>query len=466
VTDVRRAESMPDLLRPWLTGQRWFAAKGTELTGLDRVGGLRLQDDDGLVGVEVHLVAARGTDGAATVYQIPLTYRSAPDPELEHARIGVFHHPELGERTVYDGPHDPVFVRALLRLLGGGRAAAVEGLAGGAVGVMQRVAAPPIGPSKVLSGEQSNTSIIVDPTGPDAMIIKLFRVLHAGSNPDVIVQTRLASAGCDRVPRPVGWIEGSWVGPDGDLVSGHLAYACEFMAGSEDAWRVACRAVEAGTSFSVPARELGEATAQVHLLLAQTMPTRPAGPGLLARLSDGLIGRVRWAVGLVPQLEPFAAAALRAMEAVRWVQGAPDLQQVHGDYHLGQVLHSPTRGWVLLDFEGEPLRPLAERLEPDLALRDVAGMTRSFDYAAQHTTVGLPADDPARVAATAWSAQAREAFLAGYAASGGHHTRADADLLRALELDKAMYETVYETLNRPGWVDIPMSAVSRLALGG
>ena len=204
----------------------------------------------------------------------------------------------------------------------------------------------------------------------------------------------------------------------------------------------------------------------MHLLLAQAMPTRPADPRLLAQLADGLVGRVHWAVGLVPQLAPFAAAALRAMDAVRSVQGAADLQQVHGDYHLGQVLHSPARGWVLLDFEGEPLRPLAERLEPDLALRDVAGMTRSFDYAAQHATVGQAVDDPGRVAATAWSAQAREAFLAGYARAGGHHSRADAELLRALELDKAMYETVYETLNRPGWVDIPMSAVRRLALAG
>jgi predicted trehalose synthase len=455
---------MPALLRPWLAEQRWFAAKGSELVGLDRVGGLRLQDDDGQVGVEVHLVAARGADGAATVYQIPLTYRSTPDPRLEHARIGQFHHPVLGERTVYDGPHDPVFVRALLRLLAGGRAAAVEGMTGGAVGVMQRVEPPTVGPSRVLSGEQSNTSIIVDPTGPDAMIVKLFRVLHPGSNPDVIVQTRLATAGCDRIPRPIGWIEGSWAGPGGDLVSGHLAYACEFMAESEDAWRVACRAVEAGESFAEQAWELGAATAQVHLLLAQAMPTRPADPRLLAQLADGLVGRVHWAVGLVPQLAPFAAAALRAMDAVRSVQGAADLQQVHGDYHLGQVLHSPARGWVLLDFEGEPLRPLAERLEPDLALRDVAGMTRSFDYAAQHATVGQAVDDPGRVAATAWSAQAREAFLAGYARAGGHHSRADAELLRALELDKAMYETVYETLNRPGWVDIPMSAVRRLAL--
>ena len=208
---------------------------------------------------------------------------------------------------------------------------------------------------------------------------------------------------------------------------------------------------------------MGRATASVHLLLARAMPTRPADPQLLAQLADSLVGRVHWAVGLVPALRPYAPSALRAMDAIRSTVHAPDLQQVHGDYHLGQVLHSPVRGWVLLDFEGEPLRPLSERLEPDLALRDVAGMTRSFDYAAQHATVGLSPGDPRRAAALAWSSEARDAFLAGYGDGGGEHILADPRLLRALELDKAMYEAVYETLNRPTWVDIPMSAVRRLA---
>jgi predicted trehalose synthase len=289
-------------------------------------------------------------------------------------------------------------------------------------------------------------------------------VLHAGANPDVVVQTRLAAAGCDRVPRPVGWVEGTWAaGPDGELVEGHLAYACEFVGDGEDAWRVACRAVESGASFADDARDLGLATAQVHTALVEAMPTTVADDTVLGRLADGLAARVTWAVGLVPALGAFAADALAAVAAVRDVAEPPPLQQVHGDYHLGQVLHSPTRGWVLLDFEGEPLRPLAERLEPDLALRDVAGMLRSFDYAARHATVTLPPDDPRSVAAHAWSVQARTAFLEGYEAGGGRVDAGSAStLLRALEIDKAMYEVVYETLNRPTWVDIPLSALRRL----
>jgi predicted trehalose synthase len=480
VTAPPCAGSIPDLLGPWLTRQRWFAAKSTELLRVRRIGGLRLADPHDVVGVEVHIVEVEMGNGERATYQVPLTYRSLPDPSLSSALIGVFRHPDLGDRLVYDGPHDPAFVSALLRLLSGGRAIAVDctigpngedccgsSTHGGAVGVMQRLRPPAPGPSRVLSGEQSNTSIIIGAGSTDPMIVKLFRLLCPGPNPDIVVQTRLATAGCDRVPEPVGWVEGSWRDPrSGSLVEGHLAYACEFLGDGEDAWRVACRAVERGESFVTKARGLGRATASVHACLGEAMPTVTATPGVLAGIADGLVERTRWAVTQVPELTPFAPAALDAYDAVRGLSSAPGLQHVHGDYHLGQVLHSPARGWILLDFEGEPLRPLAERLAPDLALRDVAGMIRSFDYAACHASVGLPPDSPKVVSARAWSAQARASFLAGYAEGGGWEgseiSQSESILLRALEIDKVMYEVVYETLNRPEWVGIPMSALTRI----
>ena len=288
----------------------------------------------------------------------------------------------------------------------------------------------------------------------------------------MVVQPALAAGGSDRVARPLGWLEGAWTGPDGTPARGHLAYACEFLAGSEDAWRVACRAIDAGQSFATEAGELGRATADVHRTLAKVLPTVPITPEELARIAAGLADRARWAVREAPVLAPYAQTALRLLAEVTSVQ--PDLpsgpegmalQQVHGDLHLGQVLHSPTRGWILLDFEGEPLRPLAQRMEPDLALRDVAGMLRSFDYAARHSTIGLAPDDSRVLAADGWAADCRRAFLDGYAAVTGHDPRlAGGRLLRALELDKAFYEVVYETRNRPGWVEVPMAAVRR-ALG-
>ena len=144
-------------------------------------------------------------------------------------------------------------------------------------------------------------------------------------------------------------------------------------------------------------------------------------------------------------------AAGRGCEA-HW----PPLQRIHGDYHLGQVLHSPERGWVLLDFEGEPLRPLSERSLPDQWVRDVAGMLRSFDY------VGGTREQADGASARDWVASAQQAFLDGYAARAGEDPRSLGALLAAFELDKAMYEVVYEARNRPGWLAIPLGAVRRL----
>jgi 1,4-alpha-glucan branching enzyme len=470
-----------ELLQRWLPGQRWFADKGGVAPQMRRVGGIRLQDPDGEVGIEILLLGVlAGADGGAdggvdegagearwtTVYQVPLTYRGAPVQALAAALVGTFEHATLGPRWVYDGPHDPAFVRAWLRLVADGEAAfADQGPAfGTARGVRQPGGLPidPDAPARVLRGEQSNTSVIVGADGPAPAIVKIFRVLAAGDNPDVVVQSALAAAGCERVPRPVGWVEAEWPGPDGGTTSGHLAFAAEFLAGSEDAWRVACRAVESDASFAAQARDLGVATAQVHAAMAAALPTAPATRELLDDLADGLLDRVGWAVAQAPVLADREAAARRAVAAVAGVGEGLVLQQVHGDYHLGQVLHSPERGWVLLDFEGEPLRPLAERLVPDLALRDVAGMLRSFDYAARHATMTLPDGDPRVAAADAWADACREAFLDGYAEAAGRDPRADGPLLRALELDKALYEVVYETRNRPGWVAVPLHAVRRL----
>ncbi len=466
-----RAGTVLELLDAWLPHQRWYAAKGGGRPELARLGGLLLTDDGasrcGPAQVDVLFVQATTADGGSALYQVPLTYRSAPVDELAPALVGVHDDPECGERYVYDGPHDPAYRRALLRLL------ATEGEAwsgeGAALGRARAVRPPggwasdPEAPAKVLGGEQSNTSIIVDADGERPVILKVFRVLAGGDNPDVVVQTALAAAGSSRVARPAAWLEGWWPVVGGKApVHGHLVYGCEFLPGSRDAWREATDAVGAGRGFAAEAHGLGAATAEVHLTLARALPSRPVDRAALDALADGLLARVDWAVRAVKALEPFTDAARTAADAVRHVTSAPDLQQVHGDYHLGQVLHSADRGWILLDFEGEPLRPLAERTAPDLALRDVAGMLRSFDYAARHATVGVDPHDPRSVAAQEWATQCREAFLDGYAGAGGDDPRRHDVLLRALELDKALYEVVYETRNRPTWLQIPLGAVRRL----
>ena len=471
-----RASSVLELLAGWLPRQRWYAGKGAGTPEVARLGGLLLADDGGAFGgpadVDVLFLQVTTPDGVGATYQVPVTVRARPVPELAPAMVGIVADPARGELHVYDGAHDPAYVRALLHLLAAegeawsgegaalGRARAVRPAGGWASATASGWASAP---TRVLGGEQSNTSIVVAADGPEPVIVKVFRVLAGGDNPDVVVQTALAAAGSTRVARPAGWLEGWWPVPGGKAPEhGHLAYVCEFLPGSRDAWREATEAVTQDRGFSGQAHDLGAATAEVHLTLARAMSTRPVDRAALDAIADGLLARVDWAVDAVKALEPFTLAARAAADAVRHVDEAPDLQQVHGDYHLGQVLHSATRGWILLDFEGEPLRPLSERTAPDLALRDVAGMLRSFDYAARHSTVGLDPDDRRAVAAQRWAGECRASFLDGYAETGAEDPRKHAVLLRALELDKALYEVVYETRNRPTWIGIPLGAVRRL----
>ncbi len=443
-------DQLEELLAQWMPRQRWFADKGEEVPPPRLVGRITVgAEDDHLARIDLVAVGER-------VYQVPLTCRPEPAPHLAAALIG-----RLGSGTdravechVYDGAHDPFFLTRWLRLIGTEGRLVGQGLALRDVRFGDQLLRSELG-VRVLSGEQSNTSVIV--AGPNPVIVKLFRVLADGANPDVVVQSALAAAGCRRVPTPIGAIEGEWTAPDGTACRGHLAYAAEFLDGSEDAWRVAVRACEAGTPFAAEAQALGEATAEVHALMAARLPTRAATSGDTAALADALLARAAWAIGEAPDLagiQNLQAAAAEAADVVRAlpVEGLT-LQRIHGDYHLGQVLYAsprtdPGRGWVLLDFEGEPLRPLAERSRPDLALRDVAGMVRSFDY------VAGPEPD---AAALAWAREARAAFLDGYGTAGVRP-----ELLHALELDKALYEVVYEVRNRPGWAGIPLRAVRRL----
>ncbi|MEE6280618.1 maltokinase N-terminal cap-like domain-containing protein [Georgenia sunbinii] len=451
-----------EFLPPWIARQRWYTAKG-RTPRLRRVGGLRFQDPAGEVGIETWLLI----DDAGpqpTLYQVPLAYRGAPVPGLEHALVATTEHSELGPRWVYDGCHDPVAARVLLGTILNGAGVASDGPpgSGGAVGHRATGAGAVHGPvaaerSRVLSGEQSNTSIIFDGGEGTPVIVKVFRVLAGGQNPDVVVQEALAAAGSTRVPAPLGDLAGEWAGPDGAQVHGHLAFAQEFLPDVEDAWRVAVRAARSGTGFTAAAGELGRAVALVHRDLAVAFPLTKTTRQVRDGLRRGWQQRAAGALREVPALAEHADAVAEVYERTTDVPWSP-LQRIHGDLHLGQVIDAPGRGWLLLDFEGEPLRPLAERTAPDLPLRDVAGMLRSLDYAAG-AAVQDGGDD---TAVAAWAARARGAFLDGYAAGAGRDPREDAALLAALELDKALYEAVYEARNRPDWLAIPVTGVRRL----
>jgi len=237
--------------------------------------------------------------------------------------------------------------------------------------------------TRVLTGEQSNTSIVFDEDGEPTIILKLFRTLHHGENPDVTVQRALSEAGSPFVPRFLGSLDAEWpdVGRESGTARGTLAFAQEFLPGVRDGWSIALDAAREGHDFTAAARDLGTAVAGVHAALGATLGTTEPRPEDVASTAIAWRRRLAIAAAEVPAVaDRLAASEALYREALErpW----PRLQRIHGDLHLGQVLAVPHGGWRIVDFEGEPLRPMEERAIPDVPPRDIAGMLRSFDYAA------------------------------------------------------------------------------------
>lgn len=444
-------------LEDWMPSRRWYAGKGSaaQLRHLGAVtwpnpGGTT--QDGPLALVRTHFVVDESGPTPVT-YQVPLTYRHDAAPELHTALVA-----ELEGFSAYDACHDPAFVQGLLDAMhtGDSLGSDADSMIWGTP-VVPDAERPVVARCAVLTGEQSNTSIIIETQdSASPLIVKVFRVLHDGENPDVTVQSALAAAGSTLVPKPIGSVGGQWPAADGGApLRGHLAFAQEFLPGVSDAWRTALISAREETDFSDRARALGEATASVHATLASTMGSAQLTPQQRAELVAQWQQRLDAAIVAVPELAEHAPE-IKSVFSAAADQPWPPAQRIHGDFHLGQVLDAPQRGWVLLDFEGEPLRSLLQRSLPDLPTRDLAGMLRSFDYAAGSVNLDHDLDR------AAWASRAREAFLSGYARTSGHDPRDAAALLDALELDKALYEVVYEKRNRPSWVAIPQRAITRL----
>ena len=201
------------------------------------------------------------------------------------------------------------------------------------------------------------------------------------------------------------------------------------------------------------------ATAQVHADLAAAFGVAELPPGALRDLAGQLTRRLEVAEAEVPELHPYAGKVRGYYADLAATSGRVPVQRVHGDYHLGQVLRTAT-GWVVLDFEGEPAVPLEERRAPAVALRDVAGMLRSFDYAARHQLLDRPDAGKLRDLADEWVERSQAAFCKGYAEAGGMDPQVNGSLLRALMLDKAVYEVVYEARHRPSWLSVPLDSIA------
>lgn len=592
-------------LGPWLLERRWFPCKdevAPTLVSMSIVADVKLATNvrDLLIAVTRHQTTVEKTEDASALpsapvlIHVPLVCETAkplasfampgepatavgftllcPPPAKSPA-------PTDASRGValVDGAHHPAFWEAWANAARQAGSVLDEAAAHA---IIERSAA-----AQVMTGEQSNTNVLFPTLSADSapdLVVKLFRVLSPGPNPDVEISAALAAHGWDRARRLLAWSMLSWVDPpSGEQVSSHSAVANEFIPEADDGFELFCALAaedaaegevageassqNAGDETDPPltsglsrqgqsvhasqntalvseqtqnalttaahgvarrramtlAHDLGVTTAQMHRILAQTLGEyEPVEP---AEFVAALRQRAAWALEEVPVLREYVPDIESRIDRV---YGLIDVSaalepatRIHGDYHLGQVLRKPAPGaeagsdedsgrWIVLDFEGEPLRPLAQRLAPDQPLRDVAGMLRSFDYAAAvgagqatkkggHSTKwqsqaaknvrGSKActDSGARPEChsngLSWLAAVRTAFLEGYeaeAASFSGSTRLPADdvahpsassstveqrraVLAALELDKALYEAVYEAHNRPDWLEIPLITLLR-----
>ncbi|WP_216398242.1 phosphotransferase [Arcanobacterium phocae] len=443
-------------LKPWIGGARWFrGSQAEQITALASCALPPTADDSQTI---IHILDIDGL-----VFSVPLTYQIGAQEGA--GLIGIIDGVNGDSRavTIFDATDHPHGQSDLYALLGGTTANtsapaftvdnAGKNLTLRLTPARDCIQLPhPVSAHK-LTSEQSNTSIIYRydsglPGDPVGLICKLFRVVNAGHNPDVELQQALDARGVPSVPRQYGSVIGSWPGVD----YADLFVAQEFLAGSVDAWQVFTDELNThGPVMSAPQREritaLGAMTREIHQQLAQRFGTRKISPESVVETWKE---RASQALRDAPQLSDTQADILAVYDDVAHIDW-PLGQRIHGDYHLGQVLDVPHRGWVALDFEGEPLRPLAQRTEPDLALRDVAGMIRSFHYAAG-STAKAGAD---KHQCDVWAHEARTAFLDGYGVLDATAMR----LLNALILDKALYEVSYEAISRPHWIDIPLAGV-------
>lgn len=463
--------SLAPLLAEWLPRQRWFAGKGRPISGFALVSATELLPYGGqgahpgagagtgpaTPGLLHLLVRARQagpphTDRAtADCYQLLVGVRSVLPPELAPASMGRPATGPLHGRTVYDALHDPKLTGLLLeRLRSPGRLGPLRFACGPYTDIPSGLR------PRALNAEQSNSSVIYGA----AYILKLFRRVDPGLNPDLELPLALARGGCARVPAPTAWFETAPTPQSPSLTLGVLQ---PYLPDSGDGWQLALHALASQQDFTPAAHALGRATAEVHAALAATLPTTPLRGHQLERLAGDMTERLEAAARSVPALRPYRPGLRNAFAAVAELARRGHTvraQRVHGDLHLGQALRSAVGGrWSLIDFEGEPARPLSERRLPQPVARDVAGMLRSFDYAACQQGTGERWTHE-------WASANRAAYCRGYAEASGADPRDDARLLRAFETDKAVYEVLYEARHRPAWLPIPLSAVRRLAAAG
>ena len=443
-------------LPQWLPSQRWFAGKDREVTGVRPLSWSTILDGDPLL---LHLVVEVEQDDRSDPYQLLVGSRQSEVPDVASSATIV----DVDGATFYEACGDADLTTVLLDSMADGTL--VDGLqfeSEPGAELARGLRAHPI------TTEQSNTSLVYG----SQYILKLFRKLSPGVNKDLLLHRALREVGSQHIAEPLGSIGGTLAGEPTTI--GMLQ---RFMTDAVDGWVMATTSVrdlmadpsvapeELGGDFAGEASRLGAAVADVHADLRTALGTEDADADELERTVRVMLDRLDRVAADVPELAPHVPGLREAFDAMRHHPVPVEMQYVHGDLHLGQVLRT-LGGWLILDFEGEPAASVAERSRLRSALRDVAGMLRSFDYAAQQLLVGRPDDPILTDVAMRWAHRNREAFCDGYAEVAGSDPRDAAVLLRALELDKAVYEVSYEHANRPDWLSVPLASIERIMTEG
>ena len=443
--------------RDWIVAQRWFGSKSREVAAIEIAECVVLREDSPMLSLA--LVEARFGEGTHETYQVPLGQRPASDGWDERVIAAA------GGVTIYDALADPACGRELLhRMRSGSEETEEEGTLrfrwaeSAAAGLGGTVDVRPVGV------EQSNSSIVFG----EALILKAFRRVEPGVNPELELLSFLSERDFPNIATLAGWYE-----YEGRFIDATLGILQEYLAGARDGWELALEEIGSDPDgFLERLRDLGTVTGALHTVLGSDSsrpdfaPDEPSQEALslLTADVDEQIERIFVDLPESEALEPIAGRGQdvrEKLQALSHIGAGGRVIRTHGDFHLGQTMQSG-RGWVILDFEGEPARPLPERRLKRSPLRDVAGMLRSFSYVTAGAGLlrGIGAPD-------GWEERARAAFLDGYfervdpalLPPGEAPTR---QLLSVFELEKAVYELRYELNNRPDWVAIPVAGIVRL----
>jgi trehalose synthase-fused probable maltokinase len=445
-------------LQDWVIDQRWFASKSREVTQLNVVEAVPLRSESPML--VLTLMEAVFSAGTHETYQVPLGLRPAGDGWSERVIC------TAEGLTVYDGLADPAFGRELLHRMRQNSEVTVEE---GVLGFHWAESA-----SRSLGGtvdvrpvgvEQSNSSIVFS----DSLILKAFRRVEPGENPELELLRFLSARGFPNIAPLAGWYDF-----EGRLVDATLGILQEFLAGARDGWELVLEELGRDPDGLLEqVRALGEVTGELHTVLGSEAgdpafsPDEPSVESLsiLTANVDEQIERVFIELPETAAVEPILGRGQDVRERLQLLShigAGGKVIRTHGDLHLGQTMLTPDRGWAILDFEGEPARSLPERRLKRSPLRDVAGMLRSFSYAAAGSRILRGVDAPED-----WEDRARAAYLEGYRERVDMSLlppglQATDQLLTVFELEKVVYELRYELNNRPDWVAIPVAGIVRL----